>query len=198
MDLHADERILYAQSPSWRSQFTLHLGALVAAILVGAIVFLAVDPDWIGILVGIAVAVVAVVLLWLERSRTKYVITTHRIHVREGLISKELQETRLDRIQNVTVNQSVAQRLLMIGTVDYDTAGDDGSRFRMEGVPRPQGLVRLVDTAQRDALESERRKAAIAEAEADASVRSRYERGGYDDPVDRDERPRGDRDRDQP
>ncbi|WP_320669920.1 PH domain-containing protein [Patulibacter defluvii] len=194
MDLHADERVLYAESPSWRSQFTLHLGAVVAGILVGAIVFLAVDPDWIGILVGIGVVIAVVVFLWLERSRTKYVITTHRIHVREGLISKELQETRLDRIQNVTVNQTVAQRLLMIGTVDYDTAGDDGSRFRMEGVPRPQGLVRLVDNAQRAALEDERRKAAVAEAEADASVRSRYEqRGdGYERRYD-DERPADDR-----
>ena len=173
MELHRDERILYAQTPSWRSQFGEHLGALLAGVLVGAVVFLVVDPDWIGILIGVAVALLATGYLWIQRSRTKYVVTTHRLRVREGFVSKELQETRLDRIQNVTVNQSVVQRLLRIGTVDYDTAGDDGSRFQMNGVANPDALVRLVDKAQRAAFEEDRRQAAIAEAEADAAVRAR-------------------------
>ncbi len=173
MDLHPDERILYARTPSWRSQFHKHLGGILAGILVGAIVYLAVDPDWIGILIGIAVVLLVSGYLWIERSRTKYVVTTHRLRVRNGFISKELQETRLDRIQNVTVNQSVIERLLMIGTVDYDTAGDDGSRFQMTGVPKPDGLVRLVDQAQRAAFEAERRQSALAEAEADDEVRRR-------------------------
>lgn len=173
MDLHDDESILYSSSPSWKNQFGSHVLVLLAAILIGAVVLLAVDPDWIGIAAGVVIALVGTIFLWAERSRTKYVITTHRLHVHNGFLAKEVQETRLDRIQNVTVSQSVPQRLLGVGTVDYDTAGDDGSRFQMAGVPKPDQLVRLVDRAQRSALDSERDQAARASAEADADIRAR-------------------------
>lgn len=175
MELHPDEQILYSESPSWRAQFGKHVLMLVAAILVGAVVLLALNPDWIGIVAGIVIALLGTGYLWMERIRTKYIITTHRLHVREGFLSKQVQETRLRRIQNVTTNQSVVQRMLGVGTVDYDTAGDDnGDRFRMDGVRNPDALIRLVDKAQRNVFESERLQAARAEAEADAEVRRRH------------------------
>ncbi|MBF6620905.1 MAG: PH domain-containing protein [Patulibacter sp.] len=177
MELHHDEQILYSESPSWRSQFGSHALVLVVAILIGAVVLLVLDPDWIGIVAGIVIALLGTGWLYMERVRTKYIITTHRLHVREGFLSKQVQETRLRRIQNVTINQSVPQRILRVGTVDYDTAGDDqGGRFRMEGVSNPDALIRLVDKAQRAVFDSEREQAARAEAEADAEVRSRYDR----------------------
>lgn len=188
MELHHDEQILYEKSPSWRSQFGSHVLMLVAAILIGAVVLLAFDPDWIGIVVGIVVALVGSAYLWIERVRTKYIITTYRLHVREGFLSKKVQETRLRRIQNVTVDQSLIQRILRVGTVDYDTAGDDdGSSFRMLGVEKPDALIRLVDKAQRHVFDEERAQAARAEAEADAEFRQRQQ----PDPP-RDERPRED------
>lgn len=178
MSRHDDEDVLYSATPSWRSQFGAHLLVVLAAIAVGIVVGLVVDPLWIAIAVGLAVAIVGVGWFWIQRSRTTYVVTTHRLRVREGFLSKEVQETRLDRIQNVTVNQSVLQRLLGVGTVDYDTAGDDGSRFRMIGVSSPDALVKLVDRAQRTALEADRERDARAEAEADAAVRARGDAAG--------------------
>lgn len=172
MDLNDDEHQIFSTSPSWRSQFGKHVVIVVGAILIGAILVLAVSTG-VGLAVGIVGALLAVGVLWAERSRTTYLVTNQRIQVREGFLSKEVQQTRLDRIQNVTLDQSVADRLLRIGTVDYDTAGDDGSRFRMTGVANPDALVRLVDRAQRDAFDSERDRTARAEAEADARVRGR-------------------------
>jgi uncharacterized membrane protein YdbT with pleckstrin-like domain len=188
MELHHDEQILYRKSPSWRNQIGSHVLVLLGAILVGAVVLLAVDPDWIGIVVGIVIALIGTAWLWIERSKTKYIVTTHRLHVREGFLSKHVQETRLRRIQNVSISQSVPQRIMRVGTVDYDTAGggsDDGSSFRMLGVEHPDALVRLVDKAQRAIFDSEREQAARAEAEADAAVRARQtERpAGPEDPT---------------
>lgn len=187
MELHHDEQILYEKSPSWRSQFGSHILMLVAAILIGAVVLLAFNPDWIGIVVGIVVALVGSAYLWIERVRTKYIITSYRLHVREGFLSKKVQETRLRRIQNVTVDQSLIQRILRVGTVDYDTAGDDdGSSFRMLGVENPDALIRLVDKAQRNVFDEERAQAARAEVQADAEFRQRQPEAP------RDERPRED------
>ncbi|WP_026912473.1 PH domain-containing protein [Patulibacter minatonensis] len=172
MDLNDDETLIFKTSPSWKSQFGKHVMLVIGSILVGAVVGLIADVG-IGIAAGVVIALVVFGLLWAERSRTTYMVTSQRIQVREGFLSKEVQQTRLDRIQNVTLDQSVAERLLRIGTVDYDTAGDDGSRFRMIGVSNPDGLVRLVDRTQRDAFDAERDRNARAEAEADARVRGR-------------------------
>lgn len=172
MDLNDDETQIFSTSPSWRSQFGKHVVVVVVAILVGVVVGLVAEIG-IGIAAGVVLALVAIGVLWAERSRTTYMVTSQRIQVREGFLSKEVQQTRLDRIQNVTLDQSVADRLLRIGTVDYDTAGDDGSRFRMTGVANPDALVRLVDRTQRSAFDSERDRTARAEAEADARVRGR-------------------------
>ncbi|MEV4419106.1 PH domain-containing protein [Patulibacter sp. NPDC049589] len=180
MDLHDDENVIFSASPSWRSQFGKHVLLVVVAIVVGALVGVIAEAG-IGIAVGVVIAILAVGFLWAERSRTTYIVTNQRIQVREGFLSKEVQQTRLDRIQNVTLDQSVPQRLLRIGVVDYDTAGDDGSRFRMIGVSNPDALVRLVDRAQREELDAERQRTARAEAEADAAVQGRAR--GFDGPA---------------
>jgi uncharacterized membrane protein YdbT with pleckstrin-like domain len=170
MDLNDDETLIFKTSPSWKSQFSKHVAIVIGAILIGVIVVLTADTA-IGILAGVVLALLGVGFLWAERSRTTYMVTSQRIQVREGFLAKEVQQTRLDRIQNVTLDQSVPERALRIGTVDYDTAGDDGSRFRMVGVANPDALVRLVDRAQRNEFEAERQRTARAEAEADARVR---------------------------
>jgi uncharacterized membrane protein YdbT with pleckstrin-like domain len=56
----------------------------------------------------------------------------------------------LDRVQNVNTDQSLSQRLLRVGTVDFDTAGTDDSEFVFRGIANPDAVVAAVDRAQRD------------------------------------------------
>ena len=58
-----------------------------------------------------------------------------------------MQETRLERVQNVNYHQGVLDRLLGVGDVDFDTAGTDDSEFRFTFVKRPENVVRAVDEA---------------------------------------------------
>ena len=76
-------------------------------------------------------------------------ITNERLHIRQGILSKRTQETRIQRVQNVNTDQSLLQRILQVGTVDFDTAGSDDSEFRFVGVSDPRNVVRAVDRAQR-------------------------------------------------
>ena len=62
-----------------------------------------------------------------------------------------MQQTRLERVQNVNTEQSVLERVLQVGTVDFDTAGTDDSEFRFVGIASPGSVVRFVDKAQREA-----------------------------------------------
>jgi uncharacterized membrane protein YdbT with pleckstrin-like domain len=61
--------------------------------------------------------------------------------LRRGILSKTESSTNVDRIQNITVHQSPVDRILKVGSIDFDTAGDDPSdRFSFIGVNRPQDL----------------------------------------------------------
>ena len=67
------------------------------------------------------------------------------------MLSKREQQTRIDRVQNVNTEQSLRERMLRVGTVDFDTAGTDDSEFRFVGIASPDEVVSAVDRAQRDA-----------------------------------------------
>jgi uncharacterized membrane protein YdbT with pleckstrin-like domain len=155
------ESLLFHGHPSWFSMLNLHLKGLLAAVLAGVIVGLAsavaestVQVGWV---VGAVLAVLAVVLLvgFVRRRATTYTITSQRLTIRLGLVSRELHETRLERVQNVGARQSLMERLLGIGTVDFDTAGGAGFDFVFRGVADPEVIVRTVDRALRERGQAE-------------------------------------------
>jgi uncharacterized membrane protein YdbT with pleckstrin-like domain len=95
-------------------------------------------------LVGVAVVVLAGLI---KRITVHYTITTRRLHIKRGIVSREIQETRLERVQNVNYDQSVLQRMLQVGDVDFDTAAGDDFNFVFAGVANPDEVVEQVDRA---------------------------------------------------
>ena len=68
-----------------------------------------------------------------------------------------MQETRLTRVQNVNTDQTVIQRMLRVGAVDFDTAGDaPDSEFAFCGVADPGGVAKMVDAAVRQSQPAQR------------------------------------------
>jgi len=151
MDLHPGEHILFSGHPSWRSTLALYIKGVVLTVVVGAIVWFAVGH---GAGIGAAIAVFALVLLvgFIERLSTLYMVTDERLHIRRGILSRRTQETRIERVQNVNTDQSILQRILQIGIVDFDTAGTEDSDFTFRGVANPGDVVQAVDQARRDAV----------------------------------------------
>ena len=84
---------------------------------------------------------------FVKRVATTYTITNRRLNIKRGIISREIQETRLERVQNVNYRQSVYQRLMQIGDVDFDTAATDDYNFVFAGVADPAEVVHRVDQA---------------------------------------------------
>ena len=64
--------------------------------------------------------------------------------------ASELHETRLERVQNVRTRQRMLERLLGVGTVDFDTAAGTAYDFSFRGVDDPRGIVRTVNSALED------------------------------------------------
>ena len=148
MDLHPGEQLVFEGHPSWRSVLRFYV---IGVILIGAAAAIGALASGTGVAIGAGAVALLLVLLvgFVKRSATRYVITTERLRIRRGLLSKTTQETRIERVQNVNTQQSVFERLLQVGTVDFDTAGTDDSEFRFVGVANPEDVVRAVDRAQR-------------------------------------------------
>jgi uncharacterized membrane protein YdbT with pleckstrin-like domain len=53
-------------------------------------------------------------------------------------------------VQNVNATQSLLERMLRVGTVDFDTAAGAEYDFKFRGVARPKEIVRTVDRALRE------------------------------------------------
>ena len=150
MDLAPGETVLFRAHPSWRSILGFYLKGLLAAAVVGAVLGVLWDTGG-AILIGFLLLAAVLFVGFLKRIGTHYVITERRLHIRHGILAKRTQETRLDRVQNVNTHQSVLERLLQVGTVDFDTAGTEDADFRFAGIAEPGDVVRVVDEAQREA-----------------------------------------------
>ena len=159
MDLHPSEHILFSGRPSWRSALGFYLKGLLVALVAGAIAWLARDLET-GIGVFLAVLLLAVLAGLVKRAATHFVVTNERLHIRRGILARKVQETRLDRVQNVNTEQSALERVLKVGTVDFDTAGTDDSDFTFRGVANPARVVAVVDGAQRERPDGVRREPA--------------------------------------
>jgi uncharacterized membrane protein YdbT with pleckstrin-like domain len=147
------EQVMFQGHPSWRAILSFYikglLGILVIAFLVAVVTNIANGDTDTGLVILIAVVGVAVVVLagFIKRVTTHYTITNRRLHIQRGIISRDIQETRLERVQNVNYNQSPLERLLQVGDVDFDTAAGDDYNFIFFGVANPADVVEEVDRA---------------------------------------------------
>lgn len=157
MDLETGEHVIFEGHPSWRSILGFYLKGLLVVVLGAAAVAVAtkIADDEVNSALATVVALVllAMVLVagYVKRLFTTYTISNHRLHIRRGIIARAEQQTQISRVQNVNTHQSVLQRMLMIGDVNFDTAAGDDYDFEFNGVGSPNAVVEAVHRAQREA-----------------------------------------------
>ncbi|MGD9737416.1 MAG: PH domain-containing protein [Solirubrobacterales bacterium] len=147
LNLSAGEQVIFEGHPSWRAILGFYLKGIVLAAILGAIAKLVDLSNGVVFLVVLIVIAMTVLIGFVKRVATRYTITNRRLNIKRGIVSREVQETRLERVQNVNYNQSVYQRLMQIGDVDFDTAATDDYNFVFYGVADPAEVVHQVDRA---------------------------------------------------
>jgi uncharacterized membrane protein YdbT with pleckstrin-like domain len=150
MDLHPGEEVIYEGHPSWRSTVAFYLQGLLVAVVVGVIVWFA-ATNASGVVVAVVIFAIVVLVGFIRRFFIVYTITNQRLRIQRGIIARRVQQTQIERVQNVNTNQRVIQRILQVGTVDFDTAGSGDSDFSFVGVNNPEDVVVAVDRARADA-----------------------------------------------
>ena len=149
MELHPDEVVVFEGHPSWRAVLSFYIGGFAGALVIGAIVWFAVSVA-LGIVVAVVLIALVILVGLIKRWATDYMVSNQRLYIRRGIFAKHVQQTRVDRIQNVNTDQRFRDRVLRVGTVDFDTAGTDDSDFRFVGISNPVGVAQAVDRALRD------------------------------------------------
>jgi uncharacterized membrane protein YdbT with pleckstrin-like domain len=149
MDYAENEHVIYEGRPSWRSILGFYITGLVLVAAAAAIGYFIQDAT-LAAIVGVAALLLLLLIGWLRRLSTRYAITDRRLRIQRGILSRKSEETRVERVQNVSVSQSLLDRILRVGTVDFDTASNrPDDLFQFRGISNPNGVVELVNRAQR-------------------------------------------------
>jgi uncharacterized membrane protein YdbT with pleckstrin-like domain len=144
VDLQSGERVIYQGHPSWRAILGFYLKGVAIALAIAVIVKLA-DSTGLAIIVFAALVGVTILAGFIKRVATVYTITDLRLNIKRGIIARKVQETRLQRVQNVNYDQGVYERIMQIGDVEFTTAGTEESNFVFAGVSQPEHVVEQVD-----------------------------------------------------
>lgn len=105
-------------------------------------------------------AVVALLLFWpitrnIRRQSTKLVISGDKLRYEAGFLSKSTRTISLAKVQDVSVHQTLGQRMTGTGDLSIETAGES-SRLTVRSIDDPQKVADEIhtasETAARDAL----------------------------------------------
>lgn len=156
MELESGEREIFSGHPSWRAIVGFYILGILGVALAGAIAAGisslgdgGADSSVVAAVVAIGAGLLLLVGL-LKRIGTTYTITNRRLHIRRGIVARKVEQARLERVQGVTTNQSVLERILQVGTVDFDTAATGDADFAFRGVSQPEKVMASVNEAQRE------------------------------------------------
>jgi uncharacterized membrane protein YdbT with pleckstrin-like domain len=145
-----DEEIVRHLHPHW---LTIFWPIVWFLLIVGAASFgAALVPDGNDqgsfrlILVGAAVllALLLVVAPLLRWRTTHYVITTHRLLFRQGVLARHGRDIGLSRITDVSYRQTLWDRIINSGTLTIESAGESGATV-LTAIPDSDGVQQLLN-----------------------------------------------------
>jgi len=77
---------------------------------------------------------------WLRRQASKATVTGDRLRYETGVMSRTTRNIQLTKVQDARVQQRFLQRLLNVGDLSLETAGE-ASRLTIGNVDHPQALA---------------------------------------------------------
>lgn len=151
--LAADEEIALDLHPHWKA-LVAPAAALVAA-CGGAGFTMALVPEgasglwprWTVAALALGAIARWAVLPWLDWMSTRYVVTSRRLIMRSGVLTRDGRDLPLARVTDVSYRQgSLLERLLGCGTLVVELAGlpsgQRGQQLVLAGLPRVEGAQR--------------------------------------------------------
>ncbi|WP_217924802.1 PH domain-containing protein [Miltoncostaea oceani] len=120
------EQVVYTGHPHWRAMIGYHIkwfGIVAIATALGYAVSMSgvIALGWV-----VLASLLGFAAVWfigkLIRQTTIYHVSNRRVRKQWGIVAKHQEEAPLRRVQNISVDISIIQRILGVGTIDFDTA----------------------------------------------------------------------------
>jgi len=147
-----DEKVIAELRPHLLN-YPGHLACLVLIIVVGLFAVVKWEGNrGIVFLLVLLLLAVGLAALWFRRYVTRYSVTTRRVAERHGMIARREIEIEIRDIRMLSVEQSVLQRILGLGTLKIGTAAEAGIEIAFRGVGDPAGLKEKI-AIQRQGLD---------------------------------------------
>lgn len=166
-----DEEILLQEQPAILPYLLTLVGEVVLIVLglaivvaggIGALLGLSIDlsVSVLAISLSNTIAIILILLGVIGISRTmlrwwstRYVITSEELYKKTGVVSRAVQNIRLQDVQNTSFEQSWFGRLASYGNVYIATAGTGGTEITFKHAGDPSSVVetitRQIDQQQR-------------------------------------------------
>jgi|SRR4051794_22771023 len=124
-----------------------------AAIIAGLILFYSNNNQETGTKLYAFLIVPAAIVLWtllrhVRLRSTKLTVADGKLRYETGMFSRSVRTMELVKVQDVRVDQTVMNRILGLGTIVIETAGETG-RLEMAGVDQPQQVAEYILEAAR-------------------------------------------------
>jgi uncharacterized membrane protein YdbT with pleckstrin-like domain len=146
--LMEDERIVVHKHPHWKMLVLPVVLFLLIVALSGFFAAVIEGSSWerngwiaLGVLGGIGVVWLTVVPLLRWRT-THFVLTTRRVLVREGILSRSGIDIPINRINSVQFRHNVIERILGCGTLIIESAADEPLEF--DDIPQVERVHSLL------------------------------------------------------
>ncbi len=121
-------------------------GVIPFAIVAGITYYLGFNPG-IGMLLGLVVGSIWALLLTIWHYHAhRYILTTRRVIIKQGLISVRLTSALYDKITHIEVEQGIMDRLIMKhGNIIINTAGGNKDEIHIKAIDEPIKFKNLLE-----------------------------------------------------
>lgn len=144
------ERVERRFNPHWLTVLAPTLLALVLVAAAVAVSWLTPDDStgntvqWVAIGLLVLLAVPLVLVPFLRRQTTLYVVTSHRVMVRRGILSKYGKDITLAKITDVSFEQTLLDRIINSGSLRIESAGDSPDEL-LRNIPHSHEVQQLIN-----------------------------------------------------
>ncbi|MGI5233126.1 PH domain-containing protein [Actinoallomurus sp. CA-142502] len=149
-----DERIILEFHPHWSTLVSTIFWAIVSVVVAGVIIFFipAGGSQTLIRLIVAAVGVLAITVVgflpFLRWVTTTYTLTNRRFVMRHGILSRSGRDIPLTRVNDVSFEHSLIERIFGTGTLSVESGGEHG-QLVLKKIPRVEytqnQLYRLVE-----------------------------------------------------
>ncbi len=139
------EKVVFTLRPAFLFVGIKYVVAAIVWLLVTALVAAVASLAHLPVLVGALIVFVAGILIFLKpiashirRQRSLYTLTSHKLEIEEGILSRTVRNIPLSKIQDVTVTASLLNRMLGLGDIRIDNAAESLGQIVIAGVRDPK------------------------------------------------------------